>query len=121
MFQKFSTTVKPISIVLFRTPQENHWEKDRERSSSRTDRDWDTQSNRSHRNDSYPSRDVPSNFGNQNDGRIKQENSKRHSRGHRHRKASENDDRRRTESPSSNRNFGNRNRDNPREARQVSI
>ncbi|XP_058800313.1 telomerase-binding protein EST1A-like isoform X2 [Phymastichus coffea] len=94
---------------------ENHW--DRERSSSRADRDWDVQSNRN-RNDTHPSRNMPSNFGNQNDGRVKDEHSKRGNR--RNRNVSDNEDRRRTESPASTRNFGNRNRDNPREIRQGS-
>jgi hypothetical protein len=103
----------------FRSPLQNNWEKDRECSESR---EWDTQSNRNQRNDSFLGRTNPSNFGgnhNDNGSRNRDDHSKRFMGNRRNRNTSENDEGRRPESPSSNRNFGNR-RDNLRDVRQVS-
>ncbi|XP_014206060.1 telomerase-binding protein EST1A [Copidosoma floridanum] len=106
-----------------RSSQQNSWDKDRDRDKSNS-RDWDTQSNRSNqRNDSYLSRNVPNNYGgshNDNGGRGRDDHSKRYLSNRRNRNTLESDDRRRAESPASNRNFGNRSRDRSHEMRQCS-
>lgn len=105
--------------IFFRPSHQNNWDNNRDRSNNR---DWDTQPNHSNqRNDSYPSRNVSSNYaGNHNDSvsRGRDDNSKRFISNKRNRNVHENDDRRRTESPVCNRNFGGL-RDRSREIRQV--
>lgn len=79
--------------------------------------DRDSHSNRSHKSD----RNRPSIYSardNNNEGRGREDNSKRYSGNRRHRQANENEERWRFDSPISAKNCANR-KDNPREIRQV--
>ncbi|XP_015592692.1 telomerase-binding protein EST1A isoform X2 [Cephus cinctus] len=97
-----------------RSPTHGTWDRDRD------DKDWDTQSNRSHRSESHRHHRSGGHSGSHSEAASRRDDhGKRYSGNRRNRNASENDERWRSDSPSAARNFGNR-RDNPREVRQGS-
>ncbi|XP_012273002.1 telomerase-binding protein EST1A isoform X2 [Orussus abietinus] len=99
--------------VTSRSPVRGTWDREKERED---DRDWDTRSNRSHRN-----RSGSHGGGNHSErgSRSRNDHGKRYSGNRRNRNISENEERWRSDSPQSAKNFGSR-RDNPREVRQGS-
>ncbi|KAJ8680347.1 hypothetical protein QAD02_016134, partial [Eretmocerus hayati] len=108
-----------------RSTSQNNWEKGGERPDIR---DWEpppnhSQSIRSLRTDNFPNRNNfnhPSGNQPHNGGRNREDHPKRFSGNRKNRNTCENDERRPAESPALNRNFGNRDRDHSRDARQGS-
>ncbi|XP_076627373.1 telomerase-binding protein EST1A isoform X3 [Colletes latitarsis] len=108
-----------------RSPNQRCWDRDRDRDRDRDqDRelseDRDSHSNRSHKSDSHRNRSSGhSKRDNESGSKSRDDHGKRYSGNRRNRHGNENDERWRSDSPLSNRGYGNR-KDNSREVRQGS-